>query len=94
MHVCITHGHNTNTHNTNTYRDASILLLISPIFHSSNSFKFHLLRSKFCSLKNVHLPESLYQKLYYVTYKAYKIRLLTLVCKKEPSAQQTIVKDT
>ena len=33
-------------------RDAPILLLISSIFLSSNSFKFHLLCSKFCSLKN------------------------------------------
>ena len=38
-------------------RDAPIFLLISSIFLSSNSFKFHLLCSKFYLLKNIHVPE-------------------------------------
>ena len=59
-------------------RDASILLLISPIFLSSNPFKIHLLfaYSKHSFTLRV-IIETYIQKPYYVTYKAYSIRLLT-----------------
>ena len=56
-------------------RDASILLLISPIFLSSNLFKIHLLFAY--SKHSFTLRETYTQKPYYVTYKAYSIRLLT-----------------
>ena len=61
-------------------RDPSILLLISPIFLSSNSFTFHLLCSKFCSLKNIHLPE-VYIKNFIILLIKY-ITNLNYVCKK------------
>ena len=47
-------------------RDPPILLLNAPIFLSSNSFKFHLLCLKFCSLKNIHLPEVYIKRPYYL----------------------------